>query len=45
MGDVAPANGDWARYGDVGEYALGELGLYPAAAGDIAPCELMGLIP
>jgi hypothetical protein len=26
-GDVAPANGDWGTYGDVGEYTFGELGL------------------
>lgn len=36
--------GDCAKYGEVGEYAFGELGLYPGAAGDMPPAPI-GLIP
>ncbi len=36
-GEVATPNGDAGTYGDVGEYAFGELGLYPGAAGDMPP--------
>ncbi|KAF8426447.1 hypothetical protein L210DRAFT_3652912 [Boletus edulis BED1] len=36
-GDAAPPNGDWGTYGDLGEYAFGELGLSPGPAGEIPP--------
>ncbi|KAF8124427.1 hypothetical protein EV363DRAFT_1540589 [Boletus edulis] len=40
-GDVAPPNRDWGTYGNLGEYAFGELGLPPASgpAGEIPPAD------
>ena len=43
MGDVPLPEVERARYGHADDYAFGELRLYSAAAGDIAPCEPTGL--